>query len=72
MKLGLYHGVNIESSTCLDCGNRGEFEICPKCCSNNVTSVNRCCGYLSFSKFKGDSRYNEGKKEEIRERVDHI
>ena len=72
MKLGLYHGINVESSTCLVCGERGEFEVCPKCGSNSVTSVNRCCGYLSFSKVKGDSRYNEGKKEEIRERVDHI
>ena len=72
MKLGLYHGINIESSTCLDCGERGEFEVCPTCHSTSVTSVNRCCGYLSFSKVKGDSRYNTGKREEIRDRVDHI
>lgn len=71
MKLGLYHGVNIESSTCLDCGERGEFEVCPSCGSKEITSINRCCGYLSFSKVKGDSRYNEGKKEEIKDRVDH-
>lgn len=72
MKLGLYNGVNIESSTCQDCGERGEFDLCPKCASDNVTSVNRCCGYLSFSKVNGKSRYNEGKKEEIKDRVDHI
>lgn len=72
MSIGLYSGVNIESATCQDCGERGEFEICPNCASDNVTSVNRCCGYLSFSKVKGQSRYNEGKKEEIKDRVDHI
>lgn len=73
MEKGLYWGVNIESSTCNDCYERGEFDdICPHCGSDNVTSVNRTCGYLSYSKIKGQSRYNEGKKEEIKDRVDHI
>lgn len=72
MKNGIYFGVNVESATCQDCGTQGEFSICPKCGSLNITSVNRCCGYLSFSKVNGDSRYNEGKKAEIKDRVDHI
>lgn len=72
MSLGLYHGVNIESATCQECGERGEFHHCPTCGSDEVTSVNRCCGYLSFDKVKGKTRYNEGKRAEIRDRVDHI
>lgn len=72
MKLGLYWGVNIESSTCNICGERGEFDICPECGSFDITSVNRTCGYLSYSKIKGQSRYNEGKKAEIKDRIDHI
>lgn len=73
MKKGLYWGVNIESSTCNDCYERGEFDdICPHCGSTDVTSVNRTCGYLSYSKIKGESRYNEGKKAEIKDRVDHV
>ena len=71
MKLGFYHGVNIEASTCQGCGHQGEFECCPRCGSTDVTSVNRCCGYLSYSKVKGKTRYNEGKRAEIRDRVDH-
>lgn len=72
MDKGLYQGVNIESCNCMDCGHQGEFEVCPKCGSDNVTTVNRCCGYLSFSKIKGDSRYNESKRAEVRERVIHL
>lgn len=71
MRLGFYHGVNIEASTCQSCGHQGEFESCPRCGSHDVTTVNRCCGYLSYAKVKGTTRYNEGKKAEIRDRVDH-
>ena len=72
MSLGLYHGVNIESATCQECGHQGEFHHCPRCGSEEVTSVNRCCGYLSFDKVKGKTRYNEGKRAEIKDRVDHV
>lgn len=72
MKLGHYSGVNIESATCNDCGTQGEFVNCPECGSNNITEVSRCCGYLSFSKVKGNTRYNEAKKDEINERVLHL
>lgn len=71
MQQGLYYGVNVISATCNDCGHQGDFEDCPKCKSENVTSVSRCCGYLSFGKIKGDSRYNLGKQAEIRERIKH-
>lgn len=72
MEKGLYWGVNVESATCNDCGHQGEFSICPHCGSRNVTDVDRTCGYLSYNKIKGQSRYNDGKKAEIRDRIDHI
>lgn len=71
MDRGLYYGVNVISSTCNECDEHGDFQECPKCGSDNVTSVSRVCGYLSFGKIKGDSRYNIGKQAEIRERVKH-
>lgn len=73
MGLGLYNGVNIVSSSCSDCLHQGDFlEECPKCGNKNITTVTRACGYLSFSKIKGDTRYNLGKQAEIRERVKHV
>ena len=73
MDLGLYNGVNIVSSSCSDCLHQGDFlEECPKCGNKNITTVTRACGYLSFSKIKGDTRYNLGKQAEIRERVKHV
>lgn len=71
MKNGMYFGVNVVSATCCDCGYQGDFEICPKCGSDYITSVSRVCGYLSFGKIKGDSRYNLGKQAEIRDRIKH-
>jgi len=71
MDKGLYYGVNVISATCNDCSHSGDFEDCPECGSDNVTSVSRVCGYLSFGKIKGDSRYNLGKQAEVRERVKH-
>lgn len=72
MKNGLYYGVNIVSSTCNSCNHEGDFEICPICNSEDVTSVTRACGYLSYDRIKGDTRYNKGKQDEIHERVKHI
>jgi len=71
MSLGLYYGVNVISASCSDCGNVGDFDVCDRCGSDNVTSVSRVCGYLSFGKIKGSSRYNLGKQAEVRDRVKH-
>lgn len=72
MELGLYNGVNIVSSSCSNCLHQGDFlDECPKCQNKDITTVTRACGYLSFSKIKGDTRYNLGKQAEIRERVKH-
>lgn len=73
MDLGLYNGVNIVSSSCPGCAHHGDFlDACPKCGNLDITTVTRACGYLSFSKIKGDTRYNIGKQAEIRERVKHV
>lgn len=73
MDLGLYYGVNIVSSSCSLCNDQGDFlDECPKCHNKDITTVTRACGYLSFSKIKGNTRYNLGKQAEIRERVKHI
>lgn len=71
MDKGLYYGVNVVSSSCCDCGHKGDFEVCPECSSNNVTTVVRVCGYLTFKQSKGDTRLNKGKLSETNERVKH-
>lgn len=72
MKQGLYYGVNMISATCGDCGYQGDFDDkCPSCSSEDITSISRCCGYLSYGKVKGDTRYNIGKQAEIKDRVKH-
>lgn len=73
MRAGMYYGINIISTTCENCGHHGDFmESCPECGSNDLTEVSRCCGYLSFNKVNGESRYNPGKEQEIKERVKHV
>lgn len=69
MKKGFYFGTNLNLSYCEDCGNeQPEMTKCPKCGSENITSINRVCGYLGFSKTKGDTRFNKGKLAEVKER----
>jgi ribonucleoside-triphosphate reductase len=61
MKKGFYYGTNLNLSYCEECGYE-ELEI---------TSINRVCGYLGFSKVKGDTRFNEGKLAEVKDRVSY-
>lgn len=70
MKLGYYFGVNIEKSYCGDCGQTVEDNIttCPCCGSNDITTVNRVCGYLGYSRVDGTSKMNDAKLEEIKDR----
>lgn len=69
MKMGLYEGVNLSLAYCDDCGHEElEMEVCPKCGSKNLTKIDRMNGYLSFSRVKGDTRLNEAKMAEIKER----
>lgn len=70
MKLGLYEGVNLSLSYCDDCGHEElRMEACPKCGSSNLTKIDRMNGYLSYSRVKGDTRLNNAKMAEIKERV---
>ena len=45
------------------------YLFCPKCGSKNITEINRLCGYLGYSKIKGDTRMNDAKLAEIADRV---
>lgn len=69
MKMGLYEGVNMSLAYCDDCGHQElEMDICPKCGSKNLTKIDRMNGYLSYSRVKGDTRLNDAKMAEIKER----
>lgn len=69
MKMGLYEGVNLSLAYCDDCGHEElSMDVCPECGSKNLTKIDRMNGYLSYSRVKGDSRLNDAKMEEIKER----
>lgn len=70
MKLGFYFGVNIEKSYCNDCGSEIDDGInkCPVCGSTNITTINRVCGYLGYSKVAGTTKMNDAKMAEIKDR----
>lgn len=72
MKKGFYFGTNLNLSYCEECGYEElEMNECPKCGSKNITSINRVCGYLGFSRVKGDTRFNEGKLAEVKDRISY-
>ncbi len=70
MDLGFYEGVNLSLSYCDKCGHSQlNMNICPKCGSDNLTKIDRMNGYLSYSRVNGDTRLNEAKMCEIKDRV---
>ncbi|ASV41835.1 ribonucleotide reductase of class III (anaerobic), large subunit [Vibrio phage JSF2] len=71
MDMGFYEGVNFELVVCEDCGHRPkhEVDICPVCNSHNIMSLSRACGYISYKKIHGDTRFNDAKLAEINDRV---
>lgn len=70
MELGFYEGINLALSYCNDCGHKEEnMDSCPICGSYNLTKIDRMNGYLSYSRVEGDTRLNNAKMEEIRDRV---
>ena len=75
MELGLYEGINISLAYCNRCGyewTKDDAEqsrdICPQCGSSEVTMIERMCGYLAFTKVHGETRLNDAKMAEIKER----
>ncbi len=70
MDFGFYSGVNFDACQCNDCNHKGiDFNgKCPKCGSDKYTEFNRTCGYLGYSKIKGNTTFNDAKMAEIRDR----
>ena len=69
MDMGFYEGLNMSLAYCDDCGHQElEMDVCPKCGSSNLTKIDRMNGYLAYSRVHGDTRLNEAKMAEIKER----
>jgi ribonucleoside-triphosphate reductase len=76
----MYAELNTKSDYCQECGFDGEIEIvkdedgkllwrCPKCGNMDESKMNvarRTCGYI------GSQFWNQGRTQEIRERVLHL
>ena len=70
MEKGFYEGVNLAMCYCEDCGyQQVEMDACPKCGSSKITKIDRMNGYLGFTRVHGETRYNEAKNAEIKDRV---
>ncbi|MGL5692313.1 MAG: anaerobic ribonucleoside-triphosphate reductase [Bacteroidales bacterium] len=70
INMGFYQGINFNATSCEDCGHE-EPEMggkCTKCGSTNITEFNRNCGYLGYSRIKGDHTFNAAKMAEIEDR----
>ena len=71
MEMGFYQGVNFDSTKCNDCGETSYNTNlkCPHCGSTNINTISRVCGYLGYSNLNGQTRMNDGKMCEIKDRV---
>lgn len=70
MDKGFYEGVNLAMCYCENCGyQQVEMDVCPKCGSEKITKIDRMNGYLGFTRVHGETRYNEAKNAEIKDRV---
>ena len=70
MEMGFYFGANINNCFCNDCGlNEPDMgDTCPHCGGHDITEINRVCGYLGYSRVKGDTRFNDAKLAEKKAR----
>ena len=77
----IYSEINCKSDFCMECGFSGEIKVvedeksgklvweCPNCGNrdqNKMSVVRRTCGYL------GSNYWNQGRTQEIKERVLHL
>jgi len=62
-----YLGFNYPLDICLDCGNKGTFDNCDKCGSDNIKRIRRVSGYLEDSSF-----FTKGKQAEVAHRTPNI
>lgn len=75
MDIGLYEGINISLAYCDNCGfqwnnsRNDRPEICPRCKKNQMTLIDRMCGYIAFTRVHGKSRLNDAKMAEIGDRI---
>lgn len=70
MEYGYYQGVNLSLSFCDSCGyEQLDMNECPSCGSTDIIRIDRMNGYLSYSRIKGESRLNDSKMSEIRDRI---
>ncbi len=71
MDMGFYQGVNFDAAYCNTCGTHSTNVMfkCPHCGSSNLSVISRVCGYLGYSNVNGQSRMNDGKMAEIKNRV---
>ncbi|XAO54276.1 ribonucleotide reductase of class III (anaerobic) large subunit [Yersinia phage vB_YenM_P778] len=70
MDKGFYQGVNFDLAICECCGARPKStDVCDSCGSTDISVINRVCGYLGFSKVKGETRMNDAKMAEIKDRI---
>ena len=66
-----YGSVNHNRNRCLDCGYENadaNLEVCPKCGSHHIDTLQRITGYLVGT----TDRWNSGKLAELHDRVTHI
>ena len=71
MEMGFYQGVNFDSTKCNECGQTSYNSSlkCLHCGSTNINTISRVCGYLGYSNLNGQTRMNDGKMCEIKDRV---
>lgn len=64
-----YGSVNHTRTRCMSCGyeTSDEIEVCPKCGSDNIDTIQRITGYLVGT----TSRWNDAKLSELNDRVTH-
>ena len=69
MEFGFYEGQNMTLCYCEKCGHQElAMDVCPICGSTNITILDRICGYLGYTRVKGDTRVSKHKLQEIKER----